>query len=115
MKYALERANDVRNDLTAIFEFLVESYQAFGEDYDSAVERAALRIQGIEDAMEALCDVPHQGTVRADFLPALRTVTKDQAIFYFDVDDKRRVLRVLAVFFGGQDHRRHMLKRLLGS
>lgn len=115
MKYALEHANDLRNDLAAIFEFLVESYKAFGEDYDSAVERAALRIQSIEGAMEALCDAPHQGAVRADISPALRAVTKDRAIFYADVDDKRRVLRVLAVFFGGQDHQRHMLRRLLGG
>ena len=115
MKYALERASDVQNDLAAIFAFLVESYEAFGEDRDNAVERAASRIRGIEADMEALCDVPHQGTVRADISPGLRSVTKRRAILYFDVDDERRVVRVLAVFFGGQDHQRRMLKRLLAG
>lgn len=112
MNYAVERASGVRNDLAAIFAFLVESYQSFGEDHGSAVERAASRIEQIEDAMEARGDLPHQGTVRADISTALRSVTKGRAIFYFDVDDKRRVVRVLAVSFGGQDHRRRMLKRL---
>lgn len=115
MKYAVERARDVRNDLASIFAFLAESYQAFGEDYDSAVERAASRIHVIEDAMEALGDVPHQGTVRADILPALRSVTKDRAVFYYDVDDDRRRVRVVAVFYGGQDHQQRIRKRLLGS
>ena len=34
-------------------------------------------------------------------------------MFWFDVDDGREVVRVLAVFFGGEDHVRHMLARLL--
>ena len=115
MKYALERAGDILKDLAAIFTFLVENYQAFGDDYDSAVERAALRIENIENAMEALGVAPHQGTVRSDISPALRSVTKGRAIFYFEADDRRRVVRVLAVFFGGQDHRERMLRRLLGD
>lgn len=63
--------------------------------------------------MRALGRTPHQGTLRPELAPGLRSVTKDRAIFYFDVDDDRRVVRVLAVFFGGQDHQRLMLKRLL--
>ncbi|MEQ1616787.1 MAG: hypothetical protein ABL883_00400 [Terricaulis sp.] len=43
----------------------------------------------------------------------LRSDTKDRAISYFTVDDDARLVRVLAVFFGGQDHQREMLKRLL--
>lgn len=35
-----------------------------------------------------------------------------RAMFYFDVDDALRLVRVLAVFFGGQDHQRAMLRRL---
>ncbi len=41
------------------------------------------------------------------------TLRPERAIFYFDADDDRRMVRVLAVFFGGQDHRRGMLTRLL--
>jgi hypothetical protein len=46
-------------------------------------------------------------------VPGLREVTKDRATFYFVVDDPSRTLRVLAVFFGGRDHRLRMLHRLL--
>ena len=113
MKYAVARDTD--HDLAAIFDFLIESYQAFGEDPEIAVERAADRVRGIEAAMLSLGDAPDQGTLRPELLPGLRTVTKRRAIFYFDVDDDRRVVRVLAVFFGAQDHQRRMLMRLLGG
>ena len=115
MKYAVERALDIDRDLAAIFDFLIESYQMFGEDPDTAIERAAARVRSIETAMLSLGDAPHQGTLRPELLPGLRSVTKNRAVFYFDVDDDRRVVRVLAVLFGGQDHQRQMLKRLLGG
>jgi toxin ParE1/3/4 len=112
-KYAVVRALDADRDLAAIFDFLIDSYEAFGDDADTAFDRAADRVRGIEKAMADLGAPPHQGTLRPDHLPGLRTITKNGAVFYFDIDDKRRLVRILAVFFGGQDHRRHMLKRLL--
>ena len=115
MKYGVERARDTDRDLASIFDFLIESYQAFGEDTDGAIERAASRVRDIETAMLSLGDAPHQGTLRPEILPGLRSVTKQRAIFYFDVDEGRRMVRVLAVFFGGQDHQRRMLRRLLGD
>ena len=115
MKYAVERARDTDRDLAEIFDFLTESYQSFGEDFDDAAKSAAERLRGIETEMLSLGDAPHQGTLRPDLLPGLRSVTKSRAVFYFDVDDDRRVVRVLAVFFGGQDHHRRMLGRLLGG
>ena len=45
--------------------------------------------------------------------PGLRHLAIGRAIYWFDVDDGRETVRVLAVFFGGQDHVRHMLARLL--
>lgn len=42
----------------------------------------------------------------------LRCVTKERAIFYFKVDDEAKVVQILAIFFSGQDHQRHILKRL---
>ena len=42
----------------------------------------------------------------------LRHVTKNRAVIYFDVYEATQSIRVIAVFFGGQDHQRHMLKRL---
>jgi len=113
LKYAVVRARDVERDLAAIFEFLIESYQAFGEDADTAIDRAAKRIRRIENAMESIGKVPHQGTLLPQLMPGLRSATKDSAIFYFEVDDERRTVKILAVLFGAQDHRRRMLRRLL--
>jgi plasmid stabilization system protein ParE len=60
----------------------------------------------------ALGAAPHQGTLHNTLLPGLRSVTKGRAIFYFEADDKKARVLVLAIFFGGQDHQRAMLKRL---
>jgi hypothetical protein len=38
----------------------------------------------------------------------------DRAIYWYDVDDRAQAVRVLGMFFGGQDHIRRMLIRLLG-
>ena len=55
---------------------------------------------------------PFQGTLRDDLMPGLRQVTKNRAIFYFLVDEAAGQVRVLATFFGGQDHLRRMLARI---
>jgi toxin ParE1/3/4 len=114
MTYRFERAVRVDRDIEAIFDFLTQSYIAFGERKSEALNHAAARIEGIEDAMEASAKTPHIGTLRPDLRPDVRTVSQDRAIFYFETDDVACRVRILAVFFGGQDHRRAMLKRLLG-
>jgi len=40
-------------------------------------------------------------------------LTINRAIDWFDVNDEEQRVRILAVFFGGQDRVRHMLTRLL--
>ena len=65
--------------------------------------------------MQILGKAPFRGTFMPELLPGLRRVTKNQAIFHFDVDDGEKTLRVLAIFFGGQDYQRHMLKRVVSS
>ena len=115
MKYRVERREETQRDLGLIFDFLASSYLQFGEDIDESAGRARARLKKIDATMDALGRAPHQGTLHNELLPGLRSVTKDDAIFYFDVDDEQRVVTVLAVFFGGQDHKNHMLKRLRGS
>nr|WP_240989375.1 type II toxin-antitoxin system RelE/ParE family toxin [Salipiger mangrovisoli] len=96
-----------------IFDFVAESAESLGETAETAHDMAARRIRAILDAMEGLGRAPHQGTLRPELGAATRHVTKDRAIFYFEVDDLGEELRILAVFFGGQDHDRHILLRLL--
>ena len=115
MRYKVERAVSVDRDLEAIFDFLTHSYIAFGESKSEALDHAAARIEAIQDAMETLGKTPHIGTLRPDLPPGFRAVSQDRTIFYFETDDEAQRVRILAVFFGGQDHRRAMLKRLLGT
>ena len=62
---------------------------------------------------EGLAAAPHRGTLHDDLLPGLRHVTLGRAVVWFDIVEETREVRVLAVFFGGQDHQRRMLARLL--
>jgi plasmid stabilization system protein ParE len=115
MRFSLVRGEHVDRDLEDIFDFLFDSYVQFGEDPDVALERAAERIAHIEDALERVVRTPHQGTLCPDLWLGLRSVTKDRAIFYFAVDDDARLVRVLAIFFGEQEHQRAMLRRIMGG
>jgi toxin ParE1/3/4 len=110
--YAVRRSVQAGRDLSLIFDLLIDSYTALGEDAASAFERAANRVRAIDSAMEGLGRAPFQGTLREDLMPGLRQVTKNSVIFYFLTGEVRERVDVLAVFFGGQDHQRRMLIRL---
>lgn len=112
MAYDIRRAAGVTQDLDLIFDHLLQSYIALGEPAAVAFERAAQRLNLIRSDMDALARMPHKGNLDPEILPGLRHVTKNRAIFYFHVNDAESVVHVLAVFFGGQDHHRHMLARL---
>ena len=47
-----------------------------------------------------------------DIRLGIRTVTNKNFIFYFEIDEMSTEVRILAVFFGGVDHRRQMVDRL---
>lgn len=108
MAFKVLRSTRTDQDLGLILDRLIQSYLDLGDALPAAFTRAARRVGSIEADMEALHKAPFQGTL----LPDLRRVTKNKAVFYFDVDEAEKTVRILAVFFGGQDHQRHMLKRL---
>jgi toxin ParE1/3/4 len=110
--YKVERIEAVERDLDLILDFLTRSHLELGESADRAWEMAADRMRRIHHAIESLGDLPHTGTLHNDLLPGLRSVTRERAIFYFKINEEQRVVTVLAVFFGGQDHLRHMIARL---
>ena len=111
--WSLEFSADAERDFELIFDHLVKSYLEFGEDIDVAFERAVERIRGIRISANKLALAPKQGTLRPDILESLRFVRLDKAVFWFVLDEGQKIVRVLAVFFGAQDHIRHMLVRLL--
>ena len=111
--YAVEFAAEAERDFELIFDFLEESYRSFGESAEDAMANAAKRVEVIRATAVELGNAPYRGTRHQDIMPGLRHVTIDQAIYWFVVDDKPPVVRVLAIFFGSQDHVRRMLARLL--
>ena len=113
MAFRIEFATDAERDLELILDHLVESHVSFGDNVPEALSRALQRVEAIRRNADRLGIAPHRGALHEDLLPGLRHVTIDRAIYWFDVLEAERTVRVLAVFFGGQDHVRHMLERLL--
>ena len=115
MAYRLEFSAEAERDFGLIFDHLLDSYVGFGEDLKSALDHAEARILEIRAAANSILAIPHRGQRHDDLLPGLRHLAIGRAIYWFDVDDELRIVRILAVFFGGQDHIRHMTTRLLGD
>ena len=113
MTFRLELSVEAERDFGLIFDHLLRSYLGFGESLESALDHAETRIREIRTAAERILIAPHRGERRDDLLPGLRHLAIGRVIYWFDVDDDRQTVRVLAVFLGGQDHVRHMLGRLL--
>ena len=113
MAWRIEFSDEAERDFGLIFDHLLQSYLGFGESLVSALERAGARIVEIRADAERILTAPHRGERHDDILPGLRHLAIGWAIYWFDVDEARETVRVLAVFFGGQDHVRHMMARLL--
>jgi plasmid stabilization system protein ParE len=111
-RYKVRRAADVTRDLDLIEKHLVKTYQEFGEDLETAVERSAARINDALAYMRTFVTHPHRGTEHPKILPGIRTVTAKNFIVYFEVDDLSSEVRILAIFFGGVDHRQQIMDRL---
>jgi len=111
-RYKVRRAADVTRDLDLIDEHLVKAYQEFGEDLKTSVKRAAARIEDALAYMRTFVTHPHRGTEQAKIRPGIRTVTSKNFIFYFEVDVQTCEVRILAIFFGGVDHRQQIMNRL---
>ena len=112
MAYDVEPSDQADLDLADILQFLYGSFREFGDANERAFERAADRVREIRDGMVSLGAASHQGTLRPELGANVRSVTKGRAILYFEVIEDREALRVLAVFFGGQDHLPAMLARM---
>ncbi|MCY4137232.1 MAG: type II toxin-antitoxin system RelE/ParE family toxin [Rhodobacteraceae bacterium] len=87
----------------------------FGEALEDALDHAEALILEIRAAADRIAAAPHRGERHDNILPGPRHLTIGRAVYWFDVDDDRRTVRILAIFFGGQDHIRHMMARLLGD
>ena len=112
MAYKVERADGVIRDFDLIEDYLVRVYLDVGEDLNHAVTRAHARIRDAVTYMRTFRNHPYRGTLLKHIQSDLRTVTNLNFIFYFEIDEARGRVLILAVFFGGMDHRRQILDRL---
>ena len=113
MVFSLEFSAEAERDFELTFDHLLQSYLDFGESLQSALDHAEARVQEIRADAERILTAPHRGERHDDILPGSRHLSIGRAIYWFEVDETVRTVRVLAVFFGGQDHVRHMMIRLL--
>ncbi|MCK0149466.1 type II toxin-antitoxin system RelE/ParE family toxin [Marivita sp. S6314] len=112
MAWTLDDAAAVTSDLDAIFDHLLNSYLGFGDPFEGAFNRANERVGNIYVNRERLLKAPHIGTRHVVKGHTYRHVTIDRAIYWFALDDTAKVLRVLGIFHGGQDHLDRMMSRL---
>lgn len=112
MDFRLEFSAEAERDFELIFDHLFDSYRGLGERVEAAFDHAEARVMDIRAAASRILTAPHRGESHDDILPGLRHLTIERAIYWFDVDEERRTVRLPAVFFGGQDHRHRMLARL---
>lgn len=115
MAYEVVRSDEAAHDLYLIFDHLLESYMAFGEPLPEAFEKACKRIESMKLDMRALLRAPYQGTLLTGVRPGLRHVTKNQTVFYFEINETDQIIRIVAIFYSGQDHGRRIRGRLAGS
>jgi plasmid stabilization system protein ParE len=111
--YSVIFSAGAERDLDLIFDFLVESHMGFGDSPEASFDRAARRLKAIRRDAATVAKAPHRRLLDDALSPGLRRVTINRATFYFDVDEAKKEVRILAGFFGGEEHRRRMLGRLL--
>lgn len=113
MAWTVEFARASEHDLSLIFDHLFEIYKDLGETENEAFDHAVERITGIRDSALDIATNPYRGSLREEFGTSVRNITIKKAIIWFQLDETRKTVRILAFFFGGQDHVRKMLRWLL--
>jgi plasmid stabilization system protein ParE len=111
----LEFSAEAECDFELIFDHLASSYVELGDEPDTAFIRAASRVRAIRTSINVLAQSPHVGTLRSDIRAGLRFVRVEKTVIWFLPDEERRCVVVVALFFGAQDHIRHMLARMLSG
>ncbi|AYG69140.1 MULTISPECIES: type II toxin-antitoxin system RelE/ParE family toxin [unclassified Rhizobium] len=111
----LEYSREADRDFELIFDHLFAVYLDLGDAPEEALERGADRIRELRLAIDRLVETPYIGMLRSDIHPGIRFMRRDKAAVWFLPIEERRTIVVAAIFFGGQDHIRRMLARLLES
>jgi plasmid stabilization system protein ParE len=112
MGWTIDLTAQAQSDLRAILRHLTDSYVAFGEPRRAARRKAEVRTYGLVASLERLATAPLRGTRLDDLLPGLRHVRLDDLVVWFTPNEDAEAIRVLALFFSGQNHLARMQQRL---
>ena len=113
MRFRIEFSAQAEGDFALIFDQLFKSYRSFGTLVEAALDHCEDRIREIRAGADQLGAAPQRRERHDDAAPGLRHLTIARAFYWFDVNEAEQRVRILAIFFGDQDHLRHMLTRLL--
>ncbi|WP_088930357.1 MULTISPECIES: type II toxin-antitoxin system RelE/ParE family toxin [Rhizobium] len=113
--WTLEYSEDAERDFELIFDHLFDAHVELGDLADEALERTAERIRKLRLEIDRLVDTPYIGTLRADIYRGIRFLRRDKAAIWFVPVESRRTITIAAIFYGAQDHIRHMLARMLAG
>ncbi len=113
MRFRIEFSAEAQRDFALIFDHLFESYLSFRECVETALDHCAVRIPDIRRKADRLASAPFRGESHDDLLPGLRHLTIDRVVCWFEMNETEQHGRVLAIFFNGQDHVRHIMTQLL--
>ncbi|RVJ47367.1 type II toxin-antitoxin system RelE/ParE family toxin [Sinorhizobium meliloti] len=113
--WTLEYSADAERDFELIFDHLFDAYVKLGDRPDEALERSAERIRKLRLEFDRLVDTPYIGTLRPDIHSGIRFLRRDKTAIWFLPVERSRTIIVAAIFYGAQDHIRHMLARMLAE
>lgn len=113
--WKIEVSEAAERDLELLFHHLADSYLEFGSSRREAAVQARRRVQQVYEMTARIARAPLRGESHADWMPGLRHLTLDKAIYWYLVEEVAQRVCILAVFYGSQDHQRRMLRRLLES
>ncbi len=98
-------AASAERDFDRIAEHLFRSCVSFGERPAVAADRVDLRISDLWVFIQSLKSLPHRGTRRDDLYSGLRVLADQRsAAIAFEVDDDAGSVRILRIFYGGEDY-----------
>lgn len=95
--YRVEEKPDVLLDFIAITEHI--------ERWTVDRDLADRTVDAIRNFIKGFPERPHRGTKRDDLRPGLRIIPfRKRTAIAFEIDEERRVVTILRVFYGGQDY-----------
>ena len=113
MAFRLEFSAGAERDFGLIFDHLLRGYLDLGKRPEDAFDRAESRRAGIRASSERILIASRRGKRHDGILPGVRHLAIGRAVYPFDIDETSETVRVLAVFFDGQDDVRRMVVRLI--